>query len=136
MKQICIIATFCICLLVTKNVSAQKIAAPDVKVASDENALKPSAESAKTARLKQEEPKPPAMTLQKSVTTPQQTAAVINQPADITKDAKAIEIKPNTKKGQQLKNADRPKTSTIEPAKKTEPAAKPMPVVAPAIKGN
>jgi hypothetical protein len=50
-------------------------------------------------------------------------------------DLKAVEIKPGAQKLKQPQNADRPKTSTIEPVKKTEPAAKPVPVAAPAIEG-
>lgn len=50
-------------------------------------------------------------------------------------DMKGIEINPGMQKGMPAINADRPKTSTIEPAKKTTPAAKPVPVAAPVIEG-
>ncbi len=50
-------------------------------------------------------------------------------------DMKGIEINPGMQKGMPAINADRPKTSTIEPAKKTTPAAKPVPVAAPLIEG-
>lgn len=58
--------------------------------------------------------------------TPANTAAK-------AEDMKGMEIKPGDQKGQEVKNIDRPKTSTIEPVKKEEPAAKPKPkmVVAP-----
>lgn len=138
MKHLFITAAFCIgFLMADKNACAQNNTAPAAKIASDENALKPSAESAKTSSLKQGEPKQPIMpAFQKSTTAPEQTAAVTAPAADITKDAKAVEIKANTQAGKQPQNADRPKTSTIQPAKKTEPLVKPMPVAAPAIEGR
>lgn len=58
-------------------------------------------------------------------------------PADAAKaeEMKGIEINPGMQKGMPAINADRPKTSTIEPAKKTAPAPKSVPVIAPAIEG-
>lgn len=136
MKHIFITTTFCIgFLLAGKNVNAQNNPAPAVKIATEENDLKPAAESAKFAGVKQEQSKAPVMPAFQKSAVPQQTAGVAAPEADITKDVKAIEIKADSQKGQKIQNADRPKTSTIEPVKKAEPATKPMPLAAPAIEG-
>jgi hypothetical protein len=57
-----------------------------------------------------------------AVPTPTNTAAKAEY-------MKGVEIKPGDKKGQEVKNNDRPKTSTVEPAKTEQPAAKPKPKV-------
>lgn len=137
MKHLFITVTCCIGFLVAGTTAfAQNSTAPAAKIANDENVLKPAAENAKTTQVKQVESKAPVMpAFQKSTAVPEQTA--VSAPAtEISNDVKAIEIKADTHKGQKIQNADRPKVSTIEPAKKTDPATKPTPRVAPAIEGK
>lgn len=101
--------------------------------------------SANTVQAQQEEkaaPKPLPAALTKSPSADKPSAepvvkqiasdAVPASPAPANtatkaEDMKGIEIKPGDKKGQEVKNNDRPKTSTIEPAKTEQPAAKPKP---------
>jgi hypothetical protein len=138
MKKILIpAACFIYFLLSTAYSHAQSIATPTAKTVNDENALKPTTEIAKTVTLK-EEPKPPVIptALQKTEVASAKTASTTDLPPDITKGAKAVEIKAGTQKGQQPQNIDRPKTSTIDPAKKTDAVTKPTPRIAPAIGGK
>jgi hypothetical protein len=113
--------------------------------------------TANTVKAQQEEktvkPMPAALTKSPAADKPsaspvaKQIAAddlpATSSPATSTSSAKAVtaedmkgnEINTGMKKGMPVINADRPKTSTIEPTKKATPSAKPAPVVATLIEG-
>jgi len=124
MKKNILTATCTILLLMAAlSSNAQQAKAPVAKIES-ENSQKTATQS--TVTEVREPAKPAALPFKKS-DVPQQ--AVAPEKPKQEEKLKAIEINTATQKGMSIKNADRPKSNTLETSKKAEPVAAPAPVV-------
>jgi hypothetical protein len=119
MKRIITNAACIICLLLAalpSNAQQAKAPAAQIVTGSEQKAA-----SQNTATEVKAPAKPADMPFQKSEVKQQQQAVAPEKPA--AEEPKAIEVSAATQKGMPIKNADRPKTSTIQPDKKVRPMA-------------
>ena len=118
MKKYILITACIICFfLLTLQSNAQQAKVPAAKIA-PETEQKTVAQS--TATDVKEPAKPAVLPFKKAEAT-QQVAASPEKPKE--EELKGIEVSASTKKGMPIQNADRPKTSTIQPDKKVRPMA-------------
>ena len=118
-------------LLASFNAGAQNNAAPaikpEAKIVTDNNTANPDAKKVTTPAIK-EPAKPKVLPLQKS--EPPKQDVVTDQSKANNPELKGIEVAPNTKKGIEPKNIDRPKASTLSTdQKKVEPVVMPTPKI-------
>jgi hypothetical protein len=131
MKKNLIILSCCICfLLAAANAHAQNSEAPVAKIAPEETALKPDPNNLTTSKIP-EPSKPPAIPLQKSETS--QKVTPVEQPKANMPGLGNPAFSNNAPKALVPQNMDKPKPSTIQVSKTTEPA-KPAPKILDPIK--